>query len=394
MHRIALSALVLLVSSGCIPTDSVGSLIAAISVNVTSGTAPLTVMLSASSSAGGSDLALATWDFGDGSTGTGLDTSHTFTAPGRYTITVTVEDTAGATAMASQSVQVQGTTPTAVATASVTAGNAPLGVLFDGTASSAPDDVIDDWQWDFGDGETARGPTPNHIYTRAGTFTATLVAVTSGGVSSAPTTVTVEVGDVVTGSLQFNGAQFATLPLASAALSAWTFECNVFPTSNGGTVLEFGAPNVAVEVDVDDRLIRVLANALTGQLSTGEISSGWHHLAVVYNGTSVEVYFDGAALGTIGIDASTTATDLVLGQGYTGNIAQVRFWDVARTAAEIASTLATDPDPGATGLLGNWRLDEGSGQALANDATGGLAGLRGSMVDAEAADPAWSSSGP
>ncbi len=393
MHRLALATLVLVLSGGCLQTGTTGSLIAAISVNVSSGDAPLTVMMSAQSSSSGSPLVRATWDFGDGATDTGLDVTHIFAAPGRYTVSVMVEDSAGTTANASQTIRVAGATPTAVATASVTAGNAPLGVLFNGTASTAPDDIIEDWNWDFGDGSTDRGPTPSHIYTRAGTFSATLTVVTAGGVSDT-TTVTVEVGEVTTGSLQFNGSQFATLPLAGAAVTAWTFEANVNPGSGGGTVVEFGSPNIAIEIDVDDRLIRVIANALTGQLATGEIAAGWHHLAVNYTGGSVEVYFDGAALGTIGIDASTTSTNLVLGQGYVGNLAQVRFWDVARTAAEIAETLATDPAPGAAGLLGNWRLDEGSGQGLANDATGGLDGLRGAMVDAEAADPAWSSEGP
>lgn len=35
------------------------------------------------------------WDFGDGTTGTGLTTTHTYTEPGIYTVTLTVEDEAG-----------------------------------------------------------------------------------------------------------------------------------------------------------------------------------------------------------------------------------------------------------------------------------------------------------
>lgn len=47
----------------------------------------------------------ATWDFGDGSTGTGFSADHTYSAPGTYTVTVTVDDGAN-TAVASTTVVV------------------------------------------------------------------------------------------------------------------------------------------------------------------------------------------------------------------------------------------------------------------------------------------------
>lgn len=46
------------------------------------------------------------WDFGDGTTGTGIETNHTYTSPGEYTVALTVEDVAGNTALDSITVTV------------------------------------------------------------------------------------------------------------------------------------------------------------------------------------------------------------------------------------------------------------------------------------------------
>ncbi|MEL6134258.1 MAG: PKD domain-containing protein, partial [Bacteroidota bacterium] len=40
---------------------------------------------------------------------------------------------------------------------------------------------IQSYTWDFGDGNLGTGANPNHIYTSAGTFTATLVVIDSNG---------------------------------------------------------------------------------------------------------------------------------------------------------------------------------------------------------------------
>ena len=63
--------------------------------------------------------------------------------------------------------------PTAVIKAPMTA-QANTIVSFDGSSSSDPDGTINQYDWDFGDGNTATGALTNNTYTAEGTYTVTL----------------------------------------------------------------------------------------------------------------------------------------------------------------------------------------------------------------------------
>jgi len=108
-------------------------------------------------------------------TGKGSPTSTGYTdygSLGRYAVSGTVAD-AGSLAA-----------PTAVAAASYTPGTAPLGVSFDGSASTDTDGTVDSFDWDFGDGSSGTGATPSHTYTESGSFTATLTVTDNDGLTA------------------------------------------------------------------------------------------------------------------------------------------------------------------------------------------------------------------
>ena len=71
--------------------------------------------------------------------------------------------------------------PVAVATAVPQSGAAPLTVDFDATGSNDPDGSIVSWAWTFGDGTSGTGSTVEHVYTAAGTYTATVTVTDDGG---------------------------------------------------------------------------------------------------------------------------------------------------------------------------------------------------------------------
>ncbi len=60
--------------------------------------------------------------------------------------------------------------PVASLNASPSSGQAPLNVVFDGSGSSDPDGSVVSYSWVFGDGVTASGANPGHLYVRLGRF--------------------------------------------------------------------------------------------------------------------------------------------------------------------------------------------------------------------------------
>ncbi len=162
------------------------------------GDVPLAVSFS---SAGSTDpdgaMVSYAWDFGDGTTSTQPNPSHTYMVAGPYVATLTVTDTAGATA--TQTALVQATNPNqppvAVASANKTSGNAPLDVIFYADYSYDPDGFVGNIEWLFSDGGSYWGSTAYHTFTTTGPHTVTLRVYDSRG-AIGTTTLTINVGGV------------------------------------------------------------------------------------------------------------------------------------------------------------------------------------------------------
>ena len=152
---------------------------------------------SASSDPDGSVISYS-WNFGDGTTGSGVNPSHIYASAGLYNVTLTVMDDAGAT-------DSQGTTAD-IAAAPVNqppvsdpngpyTGTTGVAVLFDGMGSSDPDGTIVTYDWDFGDGNTGTGATPSHSYATDGNYTVSLTVTDDAGATDLATT-TASIGAV------------------------------------------------------------------------------------------------------------------------------------------------------------------------------------------------------
>lgn len=80
-----------------------------------------------------------------------------------------------------------------------------LSCSFSGTKSTDADGAIAGYNWDFGDGATATGPTPQHAYTAAGDYTVTLTVTDDRGAQST-TSLSVTVEDTADSQLGFRAA--------------------------------------------------------------------------------------------------------------------------------------------------------------------------------------------
>ncbi len=151
------------------------------------GKAPLVVSFdaTASSDADGDGLAYA-WDFGDGATGAGATTSHTYTTPGAYTATLGVADPFAATGTHQLGVTVGAPNqpPLAIASAAPRPASTGFPVAFDASASSDPDGAIASYAWSFGDGGNAAGPAPSHSYATPGSYSASVTVTDDEGAAS------------------------------------------------------------------------------------------------------------------------------------------------------------------------------------------------------------------
>jgi PKD repeat protein len=149
------------------------------------------------------------WDFGDGTRGNGLRSSHSYARTGTYTVTLTVRNQRGLQDTASKFVTVGvSQDPTAIFTTSPTSATVNQTVFVNASGSkAAAGRTIVSYDWTFGDGNTGSGVTTSTRYGRVGTFTITL-------------TVTDDLGKTGTASSNVSVSTTATQsPTASFAFS-------------------------------------------------------------------------------------------------------------------------------------------------------------------------------
>jgi PKD repeat protein len=143
--------------------------------DTTSGDAPLTVKFTDLS--GGQPIYWL-YRFGDGSTSTASNPSHTYRLPGTYTVNLTIWRAEG-TVMEPASMEkpayitVSGVPAPEFAanfTAGPVSGQAPLTVRFTDTSTGDPISYL----YRFGDGSIFTGPNPTHTYYLPGSYTVSL----------------------------------------------------------------------------------------------------------------------------------------------------------------------------------------------------------------------------
>ncbi len=125
----------------------------------------------------------------------------------------------------------------------------------------------------------------------------------------------------------------------------------------------------------------------------------WHHLAAVNDGQMLQVFIDGAFMGSVNetlYDITSLNRTSAIGAQFDasefhfdGIVDEVRVWNLARTPEQIQANMHERLSGNEAGLVAYWRLDEGTGQVINDAVTPPHPGHRGASEIPDAADPAW-----
>lgn len=152
--------------------------------------------------------------------------------------------------------------------------------------------------------------------------------------------------------------------------------------------------------------IAVSQGRITSSMGSGvsPINNGaWHHVALVRNATSgqLTIYIDGIQDATTfpGFTSIGNTLALIVGSengvggplahAYSGDLDELRIWNVVRSQSEIQANMAVPLTGNETGLVGYWDFNEGSGQIVHDKSQTQAHGQLGSSPDADAGDPQW-----
>jgi hypothetical protein len=168
-------------------------------------------------------------------------------------------------------------------------------VAFDGTGSFDPNGDALTYTWEFGDGGTAIGPTPLHVYAASGSYLATLTV--SDGVLSASDAASVSIVDFFSTSI-FTKNRYRRIRLGGGSSNkSWCAQVE----PQGGTY--------AIE-NVDPSSIRLSYG--TGQIAS---VSAKHNVSSDLNGNGVpdfEVCFALSDLQTLGFPTGTSVVTMTI----------------------------------------------------------------------------------
>ncbi len=120
------------------------------------------------------------WDLGDGTTKTGIIVSHKYLESGVYYVTLTVTDDQGGKDIDQLTIVVENLPPVADAGSDIsTLAGQPT--ILSAYRCFDSDGTVDEFIWDFGDGNSARGISVNHVYNSPGSYLVTLSIIDNMG---------------------------------------------------------------------------------------------------------------------------------------------------------------------------------------------------------------------
>lgn len=121
------------------------------------------------------------WNFGDGTSSTEQNPTHTYTQAGNYTVVLTAYGESEIdVATETDLISILYPAPNAIYALNSNSGIYPFNVTINTTNTGGP---IEKWLWNFGDGTTYEGVNPSHSYIKAGVYNITCSVIGMNGVT-------------------------------------------------------------------------------------------------------------------------------------------------------------------------------------------------------------------
>lgn len=199
-------------------------------------------------------------------------------------------------------------------------------------------------------------------------------------------------------SLKFDGTGKVTIPFDpiynisdKVTLSAW-----FNPESNNGTILVKGGEPETYSMGIRNGKAFFYRETQTGtnKYLNGSISislNEWHNLTVVDDGNEMSIYVDGVkdanVLSSAGWDAGTDSSVVLIGGSgqsggesvnagaFKGSIKDVQIINDAKDQNEINQIMFQDTPSNDPNLVGNWKLNEGSGTSVSDSSSNEVPGV-------------------
>lgn len=106
----------------------------------------------------------------------------------------------------------------------------------------------------------------------------------------------------------------------------------------------------------------------------GFAASSWHHLAASWNTsngvTTIKLFVDGNEMASNTSSATLSMPSNIVMNVFYGRMDEIRLWNYARSESEIQTAMSDCNLMTASGLIGNWNLNDGPGNNIAQDISG------------------------
>ena len=171
------------------------------------------------------------WDFGDGNTSTVVNPVHNFNTAGPFTVTLTATSNNGCVD------DTVGTITNVYAQPHAAFSVDSIESCYGGTVnftdmSTATNNAVNQWFWDFGDGTTSTIQNPNKQYTSSGTYVVKLYTNTTAGCRSDTATLNITILDLPTTNFNISSPACATSDITftdasttnAGSINKWTWD--------------------------------------------------------------------------------------------------------------------------------------------------------------------------